>query len=188
VGFVPLCSYELADLAARAKIMDAMALYCHATDRRNWGLMDLVFHDDAKWSLSSLQGGTWRETLAAGIRVFEHHVMTTSHQLGNVLMRLDGDVAFTEAYCVAYHRIRADAPVGGTFGGVGHEYDLIAGLRYVDRFERRNGAWKIAERHGLADWRHCQPAADGVLSKVDPIFRGTRDESDRANVVVAGLL
>jgi hypothetical protein len=170
VGFVPLCSYELADLAARAKIMDAMALYCHATDRRNWGLMDLVFHDDAKWSLSSLQGGTWRETL------------------GNVLMRLDGDVAFTEAYCVAYHRIRADAPVGGTFGGVGHEYDLIAGLRYVDRFERRNGAWKIAERHGLADWRHCQPAADGVLSKVDPIFRGTRDESDRANVVVAGLL
>jgi hypothetical protein len=188
VGFVPLCSYELADLAARAKIMDAMALYCHATDRRNWGLMDLVFHDDAKWSLSSLQGGTWRETLAAGIRVFEHHVMTTSHQLGNVLMRLDGDVAFTEAYCVAYHRIRADAPVGGTFGGVGHEYDLIAGLRYVDRFERRNGAWKIADRHGLADWRHCQPAADGVLSKVDPIFRGTRDESDRANVVVAGLL
>jgi hypothetical protein len=185
---MPTTSYNIDRLQSRAEIMDVMALYCHATDRRNWKLMEFVFHEDAKWSLASLQGQTWRESLAVGIKLFERHILATSHQLGNVLMRIDGDVAITEAYCTAYHRVRADAPPGGPFGGVGYEYDLVGGLRYVDRFERRNGTWRIAERHGLSDWRHCQPAADGVLGQVDPLFRGARDGTDRASAVVSSLM
>jgi len=181
-------SYDAAGLAARAEIYDRIVLYLHAADRRQWELMEMVFHDDAVWNMSSIGGTTWRDTLAFSKKLFADHLLTTHHQIGNTMIRLDGNSALTEIYCTAYHRVRADAPVGGIFGGVGHEYDLVGGLRYFDRFERRGGAWKIAERRGISDWRHLQPAADGILSQVNPQFHGTRDANDPSLPIVAGWM
>lgn len=180
-------SYRPETLAARAEIQDRIALYMHAADRRQWGLMEHVFHDDATWNMSSIGGATWRETLAFSAKLFADHLLATHHKIGNLLIRIDGEVAHTELYATAYHRVRADAPLGGIFGGVGYEYDLIGGLRYVDRFERRAGEWRIADRRGVSDWRHIQPAADGILSQVKPQFRGSRDLNDPSSIVVEHL-
>jgi len=181
-------SYDAAGLAARAEIYDRIVLYLHASDRRQWELMEMVFHDDAIWNMSSIGGSTWRDTLNFTQKLFAEHLLTTHHQIGNVMIRVNGDRALTEIYCTAYHRVRADAPTGGIFGGIGHEYDLVGGLRYFDKFERRDGSWRITERRGISDWRHLQPAADGILSQVNPQFRGTRDGNDPSLPIVEDWL
>jgi SnoaL-like domain len=180
-------SYDGAALAARAEILDRINLYFHAADRRRWTLMEHVFHDDATWNMSSIGGLTWRDTLAMSAKLFADQLAATHHQIGNTLIRIEGDQAFTELYATAYHRVRADAAPGGVFGGVGYAYDLIGALRYCDRFERRDGQWRIADRRGVSEWRHLQPAADGILSQVATRFRGQYDDTDPSTPVIVGL-
>jgi hypothetical protein len=47
---------------------------------------------------------------------------------------LSHDVARSETYAVAFHRYTDPD---------GYPTDMWAGLRYVDRFERRDGQWRI---------------------------------------------
>ena len=67
--------------------------------------------------------------------------LVTQHHLTNSTVELDGDRADAETYFVAVHR-RPGPPVSvGQFGG-----------RYLDRLERRDGAWRINERVVVHDW------------------------------------
>lgn len=90
---------------------------------------------------------------------------TTFTMIGQMLIDVDGDVAETETYII-YHR-----PMLGT-GGVteepqeperGWRLDILAS-RFVSRFERRDGVWKIAHHVPIAEWslvtRGEQPFAD----------------------------
>jgi hypothetical protein len=176
--------YGPAALAARAEITDVIYRYCHATDRRRWWLMDSVFHEDATCHLSVL-GGSWREFVRQGEALLEH-VEDTHHQVGNILIALDGDVAHAETYLTAFHRVPADAPPGGPFGGTGEAYDAVFGARYIDRFERRNGVWRIAERRSASEYRHYRPVSEGGLAEVPRRFRGQWGDDDVSLPIVAG--
>jgi hypothetical protein len=170
-------------LAARAEIADVIHRYCHATDRRRWWLMDTVFHEDATCHLSVI-GGSWREFVKQGEALLEH-VGVTHHQVGNIQIALEGEVAHAETYITAFHRVPADAPPGGPFGGTGEAYDAIFGSRYVDRFERRDGVWRIAERRSASTYRHYQPVNEGGLAGVPAQFRGQWGDADVSLPVVA---
>jgi hypothetical protein len=54
---------------------------------------------------------------------------------------------------------------------------LVAGGRYVDRFDRRHGAWRIAVRVVISEW---QMHADGepTVALREVIARGRADRSD----------
>lgn len=173
--------YGAEQLAARAEITDVIHRYCHATDRRRWWLMDSVFHEDATCQLSVI-GGDWREFVRQGAALLEH-VGPTHHQVGNIQIAFDGDTAHTETYLTAFHRVRADAPPGGPFGGTGEAYDAVFGARYVDRFERREGRWRIAERRSAAEYRHYRPVAEGSLAETPAKFRGGFGDDDIAAAV-----
>jgi hypothetical protein len=178
-------NYSAAALAARAEITDRIHLYAHCVDRRRWEMLDQVFHADATWWVSSIgfeQG--WREAMQSSRELFAAALGPTHHQVGNVLISLDGEVAVSETLVTAYHRVRADAPLGGMFGGIGHEYDLLAGGRYLDRWERRDGVWKLARRRVHSEWRHQQPAADGLLSTIPIAARGKHDDTDESTPVI----
>lgn len=175
--------YGPAALAARAEITDVIYRYCHATDRRRWWLMDTVFHEDATCQLSVI-GGPWREFVRQGEALLKP-IGVTHHQVGNILIALDGDVAHTETYLTAFHRVPADAPPGGPFGGTGETYDAVFGARYIDRFEKRNGRWRIAMRQSAAEFRHYRPANEGGLSAVPDKFRGQWGEADVSRPVIA---
>lgn len=124
--------YSTEALQARAEITDRFHLYAHCVDRRRWDLLDQVFHPDATWWVSSI--GTdnhWRDAMESSRELFAVALDATHHQVGNILISLDGAAADTEALITAYHRVRADAPLGGMFGGTGSPYDLFAGGRYL---------------------------------------------------------
>jgi hypothetical protein len=171
--------YGAEELRHRAEITDRFYLYSHCVDRRRWDLLDQVFHEDATWWVSSI--GTdnhWREAMDSSRELFAVALDATHHQVGNILISLDGNAADSEALITAYHRVRADAPSGGMFGGTGCAYDLLAGGRYLDRWERRDGVWKIARRRVHSEWRHLQPASDGILASIPLEARGKHDDSD----------
>lgn len=178
-------NYSIEALAARAEITDRIHLYAHCVDRRRWEMLDQVFHDDATWWVSSIGSEkAWREAMESSRDLFAVALGPTHHQVGNILISIDGDTAASETLITAYHRVRADAPLGGMFGGTGYAYDLLAGGRYLDSWERRDGEWKLARRRIHSEWRHLQPAADGILSTYPPRARGAYDDSDLSTPVI----
>ena len=55
--------------------------------------------------------------------------------------------------------------------------DMIAGLRYVDVFERRSAEWRILERVIAYSWRRTDPAV-GQTGFADTYVRGIRGFED----------
>ena len=66
----------------------------------------------------------------------------TMHLVAGVVIDLAGDVAAAESTGVAVHRSDDPAP----------HLNLMTGFRYLDRFERRDGRWAIAERTAVGEW------------------------------------
>ncbi|HET8747943.1 MAG TPA: nuclear transport factor 2 family protein, partial [Ramlibacter sp.] len=63
------------------------------------------------------------------------------HQISNILIELQGNCAWVESSFLALQS-NAATPARETF---------LCG-RYLDRFERRDGEWRIAERTVVYDW------------------------------------
>ncbi len=174
-------AYDLAKLSARADILDILALYTHIIDRRMWHRMGDCFHDDASFRFGAING-SWQQFVAAARGVIDPLRMS-QHKLGQTLFAIDGDLAMTETYMVAYHRVAADAPADAVFPGDGTERDIVIAGRYIDRFERRGGVWKIASRTGLTDWRQDAPSMDAGLYGLPADWRGGIGEADPAHAV-----
>lgn len=97
----------------------------------------------------------------------------TSHNIDNILIRLNGDQADVESYYQGYHSLRHGETVSGS---------LQAG-RYLDRFEKRNDEWRITRRKVVVDWfRECADAGDWRIgphghSEIKPGGRYPADDS-----------
>ncbi len=92
--------------------------------------------------------------------------------VGNI--ELQGEEAFGEVYYQAFHRIKNE---------LGEERDLFISGRYVDRYERRDGVWKIAYRSELVDWVREEATADAWFSGSEMILGARKPEDplyDRA--------
>ena len=94
--------------------------------------------------------GAWPFIVASALT---HPRARTSHNMTNLLIELDGDVATAESYCVTFARIKAD----------GEYYHSFTAARMIDRLERRDGdprTWGIAHRQLVWDWNHDAPEAE----------------------------
>lgn len=144
---------EVRDLAARRDIMDACQRYMRAQDRLLPELHLSAFHDDAYVDCGLFAGS------AAGFvdfaQGFLRDLKGSQHLIGQQQISLDGDVADGEVYFMAWHRIVED----------GEEKDLFVSGRYVDRYEKRGGEWRIAKRRELIDWARTDKATDGFMKE-----------------------
>ena len=69
-----------------------------------------------------------------------------SHQIANVIIRLDGDRAFVETWVIGYHMEAPGSPIDS----------LQLALRYKDDVVRVGDDWKIIRREAVRQW-HTGP-------------------------------
>jgi 3-phenylpropionate/cinnamic acid dioxygenase small subunit len=163
------------ELVARQEITELLYRYCRGIDRLDWELVRSCYHDDALDDHSIFRGSP--DEFVAFFREMLTPMEATTHTLGNILITVDGDVAGSEAYILAWHRLPADGPTP--------PQDFTASGRYVDRLERRNGTWRIAHRTVVFDWTRIEPvgAEFPVPADVDIVW-GRRDRDDLSYAVL----
>ena len=171
----------------RAAIQDILAAYAHAIDRRRWGMMEHLFHEDAQFGFGDV-AGDWRGFVEQA-RAIINPCLATQHQLGQTLYNFEeGDVCHAETYMTAMHTIPAGYAFSDVFPDKGVIYSAVIAGRYIDRFEKRGGDWRIALRTGVYDWREFRMHEGVDLSDLPKGSCGVHDESDPSTPVAARYL
>lgn len=137
-----------AEMADREAIRDCLYRYSRGVDRCDEGMLRSVYWEDA-FDDHCLFAGT-REELIAWVLPLLRGMAATQHVISNILIRLHGDHADVESYYQGYHCLQSDAK----------PFHSLQGGRYVDRFERREGEWRIAIRKVVVDWFHEYEGGD----------------------------
>ena len=182
---------ELQELVDRQKIYHVLTSYCRALDRCDVALMKSVYWEDG-YDDHGVFAGNAQEFAEFIIRGIQEWFEVTQHAICNIHMELDGDVAHTEAYLIAYHKVAGHRQkVGDWFGenylgrfaglvDAGQPQDFVYGGRYCDRLEKRDGVWRIAKRVVVMDWNLNQPSteirSEGMFRTLQII--GRRDRQD----------
>lgn len=157
-------------LADEQAIRRVIMRYCRGVDRFDADLVRSCYHPDATDEHGSFKGGI-EEFIAWAFRLLARYE-SSMHLIANVLIDVDGDVALAESYGVAYHRGPSD-----TDAEPDPKLNLTNGFRFIDRFERRDGEWRIATRVVTTEWSRVDDVA-GRWPIPDHLRRGTRDETD----------
>lgn len=159
---------DIAELLAKQQISEALSAYCRGVDRIDVDLARSVFHPDSVVDYGDMFSGSGYGFIDAIAEV--HPAMETHvHQLGSITIVVDGDRAGSEAYVMARLRVRNDDGVS----------DTVSHGRYVDRWERRDGTWRIIHRHYLHALDETRPVEGEGFPP-----RGTRDRSDPSYLVL----
>lgn len=149
--------------------------YCRGIDRMDRDLVRACYHPDATDEHGSFRGNV-DEFLAWVWPLLERYTQTM-HFVGNVLIELGGDTAASETYGIAFHRSDDARP----------ELNLITGFRFLDRFERREGVWRIAARVAVTEWSRVDDAANRFLPGAE-LLQGRRDSTDASYALFASLI
>ncbi len=157
---------DLQVLLDKQQIHEVLLRYGMGLDRLDEDLVASVYHDDGiddhgGSPTSGREFARWVvEFLRTGFR-------STSHVIANALIAVDADVAHSQSYYFAWQRFERD----------GKDYDLVISGRYVDRFERRAGAWKIAHRYRLNDFSRVDPVVEARRpAQGYPVGQRSRDD------------
>jgi hypothetical protein len=154
------------DLLDKQAITEVLYRYCRGCDRAEEAAIRSCFHPGSLHRHGGFEGTSADFTVLAMKIILG--TRRTKHLLTNVLIELQGAAAYSESHYFAYHR--------QVNPGTGAEQDYFSGGRYLDRFEKRDGAWKIAQRVGLIDFeRHEAPDPD---SKLPPSLLSQRYPED----------
>jgi hypothetical protein len=123
-------------LADKSELHELALRYARAIDRRDRALLLACYHPDAIDHHGAVFRGDpvayadWQPQIMAQFAVTAHYIM-------NTLYCVDGDDAQGELYFVAYHRTIGPPP-----------RDVVVGGRYLDRYQRRAGEWRIGRSPG----------------------------------------
>jgi hypothetical protein len=162
---------RLERMADKEEIRECLVRFSRGMDRSDRETFLSAFHDDAVMAAGPYVGDVagcydW------AVPMHEEGQILTHHSLLNSTIDIDGDTAHSETYYIFVARNRDESL-------------WMAGGRYIDRVERRNGAWKIALRTNIIEWGCVPPpmpipfadvpdiALNGVTSrsKDDPSYK-----------------
>jgi SnoaL-like domain len=143
--------------------------YCRAVDRGDFAQLQNLYHHDAKDAHGGFSTGTADEFLnqLAAARPF---IRSMQHNITTVNFAISGNTAEGEIYTVAAHTLAAGD----------RDIDVIVGGRYLDKYEKRDDAWKLIERTIVTDWaRVIDPSAVDLSHPITrDTLRGTPDAND----------
>lgn len=160
---------SITELLEKAAIRDVLSRYCRGLDRMDKPMSYAVFTDDATANYYGIYEGSGHGFIdwvwGAHLTMASH-----SHQITNVLIEVDGDSAVSEAYVtVILQQPRATGAV-----------EMQARGRYLDRWTKRDGQWRIAAREHIIDTQSEMPIAATGKS-----LESRRDDSDPSYALFA---
>ena len=148
-------------------IIELGCRYARGVDRGDAQTINSAFHDDASVVVGAFSGPAREFATSIGV-MLDTHSSGVAHTVTNHWIEINGDHAVGESYVLAYRGTNGDDP-----------QDTLTGGRYIDKYERRNGSWKIAHRAFVMDWSTASPAKDllnlGMFADMD---RGQRSAED----------
>lgn len=166
---------RLAIVADKLECTELVTRVSRAIDRCDAISLKALFHPDATDDHGIFVGSA--EEFIDWVMPVLATMKRTQHIIGQVLIEVDGDHAAGESYFIAHHAM--SGPDGDVF--------MIAAGRYLDRFERRDGCWKISHRHAVYDWSSETPLTDKYdRAEQGPMVFGMRGRDDASYAHLAG--
>lgn len=158
---------DVQELKDRQAIYDCIARHARGHDRHDSELLSSTYHEDGVDEHGfALNPGPkyaeWSNAIhAAGSLLHTHNI--TTH-----LCEIDGDTAHAESYVIV-----------ALLNNDGKTARLISG-RYIDRLEKRDGAWRIALRRSTVDVLISGEAAilQAPAFREQGYIKGMRDKRD----------
>jgi hypothetical protein len=147
-------SDEIQKLLDQEEIRNVRRMWAYGRDMREWDLLRSVFHPDATVHVSWFKGQATEfvqrsSELAKLTRPGEHN----KHWLGNMRTTLRGTRAIQETDI----QVLVRAFIGE------HLFDNTAWGRFYDRFEKRNGRWKILQMTCIYEKDRLDPVVPGSV-------------------------
>ncbi len=136
---------DVETLAAKQAITEVLHRYCRAMDRMDVELARDCYHPDGIDQHSGQYSGPgkgwadWTDELHAPM-------LMTQHKMTNILIEVEGDEAWSEAYFYVILRM----PHGDKI------IDVTAGGRHIDYFRCVDGVWAIQHRRTINDWHRSE--------------------------------
>jgi SnoaL-like domain len=128
---------ELRHLLDRQAILDCLNRYNRGVDRCDDELLLSAYHEDATECHGAFTGRP--AEFARSIRPSQDSWACSQHHITNHIVEIEGELAHAETYFLVISRRNEEETVS------------FVGGRYLDRFERRHGNWRIALRVVVID-------------------------------------
>jgi hypothetical protein len=157
----------------KQEILECLTRFSRGMDRFDRDIYMSAFHNDAVIAAGPFVGSA-EDCWDWAVPMHEAGQVLTHHSLLNNTIEIDGDTAHSETY---YQFVARNHP----WEEGGEETVMLAGGRYIDRLERRGGAWKITLRTNLIEWSCLQPSLPPPFGDVPGIGDNgvsARDRSD----------
>ncbi len=176
---------QIAKLIAEKDIQDCLKRYARGVDRKDWDLVRGCFHPDAIDHHGDFHGTA--EEFIEWVTKRHKHVPFSMHYLLNCLVEFtSNETAIVETYFWAMQRRE---PKEETVPPKATDHEVFG--RYVDRFEQRNGEWRVADRKVVYDstrqtdsTHHLGKLAgvSGQRNKSDAIYQATLAELPKEKI------
>ncbi|MBW1901552.1 MAG: nuclear transport factor 2 family protein [Deltaproteobacteria bacterium] len=152
------------ELIVKQEIRDVLSRYCRGLDRMDKEMAYSVWHDDATALYYDMYEGTGHGFID-WVWVAHGGMQCHSHQITNVLTRVDGDKAVSEAYVsLVLWTMPSDD---------GKQMEIAVRGRYLDRWSLRDNKWAIDHREFVTATHTLRHLTKGPVSD-----KSTRDMTD----------
>jgi 3-phenylpropionate/cinnamic acid dioxygenase small subunit len=164
----------------KLEIEQVLFRYARGVDRKDWDLVRSTYHPDAIDTHGSYEGGV--DGFIEHLIQRHDNIEQSMHLITNVIVEFDKvDSALVESYFICYQRLKSAEEVEKAINAADvqpNETLQIAVVgRYLDRFEMREGSWRIARRKVAFDVLETHPTPlGGGLDATLLISRRDRDD------------
>ena len=145
-------SRQVGELRDREAIRECMNRYCRGIDRQDEAALRSAYWPDATDRHGPYQGSA-TGFIDWALKKLAADSERSIHNIANLSITLNGNVAAVETYFLALQRDR-DA--------TGVEREIFLAGRYADRFEKRGDEWRIAARTVIYDWMRPLGTPEGT--------------------------
>ena len=147
-------------------IREVIEAYVHGCDRGDLEAVKDCYHPDSYDHHGPL-AGPGHQFAADCVDSLKIYWTSCTHLLGQSRIKVDGDMAGAETHY---------------FASLTRDQDGTAMLdqqvgRYVDRFERRDGVWRILDRRCIQDWTYSIPQGESFIDRAE-FLTGARTPED----------